>query len=82
MRYLLAVGIAGLAVSGCAATSIGIAHLESDKVTVKAGYKTPSQRVFDAATKGCAAYDKVAQPLSTDCVDEACTVKNFHFACI
>ena len=82
MRYLLAVAIVGLAVAGCAATSIGIAHLDSDKVVVKAGYKTPSQKVFDRAATGCAVHDKVAQPVSTECVDEACTVKNFHFACI
>ena len=71
MRRLVAVAIVGLVVAGCAVTSIGIAHLNSDKVVVKAGYKTPSQKAFDRAAMGCAVQDNVAQPVSTQCVDEA-----------
>lgn len=78
----MTVAIVGLAVAGCAVTAIGIAHLDSDKVIVEAGYKTPSQKVFDRAAMGCAVHDKVAQLVSTECVDKACTVKHFHFACI
>ena len=82
MRRLLALGIVALAVAGCAEASIAISHLDVDKVTVKAGYLTPSQRVFNAAAKGCATHGKVAQPTGTDCVNESCTVKNYRFACI
>ena len=82
MRRLLTVGIVGLAVAGCAEASIAITHLETDEVIIKAGYLTPSQRVFDAAAKGCAAHGKVAQPISVECLGESCTVKNYHFACI
>lgn len=82
MKRLLAVAIAALAVAGCAEAAITISHLDVDKVTVKAGYLTPSQRVFNAAAKGCAAHEKVAQPLNVDCANESCTVKNYHFACI
>ena len=82
MKRLLAVAIAALAVAGCAEAAITISHLDVDKVTVKAGYLTPSQRDFNAAAKGCAAHEKVAQPLNVDCANESCTVKNNHFACI
>ena len=82
MRRLLAVAIAALAVAGCAEGSIAISHLDVDKVTVKAGYLTPSQRVFNVAAQGCASHEKVAQPLNVECVNESCTVKHYHFACI
>ena len=82
MKRLLAVAIAALAVAGCAEAAITISHLDVDKVTVKAGYLTPSQRVFDVAANGCAAHEKVAQPLNVECVNASCTVKNFNFACI
>lgn len=82
MKRLLAVAIVALAVAGCAEASIAISHLDVDKVTVKAGYLTPSQRVFDAAAKGCESHGKVAQPLNTECLNEDCTVKHYHFACI
>lgn len=82
MKCLLAIGIVALAVAGCAEASIAITHVESDEITVKAGYLTPSQRVFNAAAKGCAAHGKVAQPINVECVGESCTVKNYDFACI
>ena len=80
MRHLLALGIAGLAVAGCAQTVI--AHLDSDSVVVEAGLYSKEQTVWNTASEGCAEYGKVAQPIRLQCLNESCTQKHHHFACI
>ena len=80
MRLLLALGIAGLAVAGCAGTDI--AHLDSDAVVVEAGLYSKEQTVWDTASEGCGEFGKVAQPLRLECLNDSCTRKHHHFACI
>ena len=51
-------------------------------MVVKAGYLTKEQRVWNAAERGCAVHGKVAQPVKVQCMDESCSIKQFHFDCI
>ena len=52
MKRLLAVGIVGLIVAGCAESASVVEHLDSGNVIVKAGYLTKEQRVWSAAERG------------------------------
>lgn len=82
VRGVAATMIMALALFGCVKATAIIADLESDKVVVQSGPGTEDHEIVAKAFEGCALHDRVPVPLSTQCMNEYCSMQNNLFACV
>ncbi len=81
MRGVLAFGAAAVLLAACGPQPAVISDINDSSVKVLQYPRTSQQAVRAEANRGCQTYGKVAQPLSYQCMDSYCSVKQVLYAC-
>jgi len=80
MRAIMAIGVAALALAGCAPQA-AISNLTTDQVVVVSAGDDNGAASMQTAAQGCAVHKRVAVPISRLCMDQWCFQKQVLFAC-
>lgn len=81
MRVFMALGAAAVLLTACGPQPAVISDINDSSVKVLQYPRTSNQAVTAEANRGCGTYDKKAQPLSYQCMDQYCMTKQVLYAC-